>query len=112
MSIEQINKKRTLFSEEEIEWLRKQEPKEYRQSLRRIKEYIDYDERYHDYFEEELKSQYMENYKRWMTILKHDRERMDDAQWESRKREVNIMIEEGILGNYITNIIAYIENNT
>ena len=108
--MQQTNKRNSFVSEEERKWLLEQEqPYEVRKKLNHIEEYIDYDERYEDYIREEIVERSNEDRERWLSILKKDRERMNDIQWESRKKEINIMIDEGIIDKYITNIITYIE---
>ena len=108
--MEQVNKRNSFLSEEERKWLSEQdEPKELRKKLNNIDEYADYDERYDDYFREEIKKKDKEDRERWLSIFKKERETLSSEAWMERRNGIVLMVNEGIVEPYVKDIFDYVD---
>ena len=111
--MEHINKHQGFLSEEERKWLSElDEPREVRKKLNHLEEYTDYDERYDDYFREEIKKKDKEDRERWLSVFKEERETLSDEAWRERRNGIVIMVNEGIIEPYVKDIFDYVERNT
>ena len=73
-------------------------------------EYIDYIEKYDDFFWEELKKRKEEERQKWYKMLREERLSHDDKWWKERKSGIKAMVEEGILPNDILHHLEVIDN--
>ena len=111
--MEQINKQHGFLSDSERKWLSEQdEPKELRKKLNHIEEYTDYDERYDDYFREEIRKKDKEDRERWLSVFRKERATLSDEDWNKRGKEIVFMVNEGIIEPYVKDIFKHVERNT
>lgn len=73
-------------------------------------EYTDYIEEYDDFFWEELKKRKEEERQKWYKMLREERLSHNDEWWKERKSGLKVMVEEGILPNYILHHLKVIDN--